>query len=155
MLKHHTFLALALVGGALLFVDQDTTRCDRTSKVVWIAEHPPVPQPERQLLRTRLQAGDISFDPAMTSAPTLVRTRIVVVTNGAGALSLRSRFAELQTRVRASIATFQAEECCWLNSLGQNLHGKSSSGNSPAWRDLHYDAQALARMLGLCKQEPV
>jgi hypothetical protein len=135
MLKHYTFLALALLGGALLFLNQDSNRCERTVKIVRIAE---------------VHAGSASI-----AAPMLVRTRVVVVRDRASAFSLRARVAELHARLRASVARFQAEECCWLNSLGQNLHGKSSTAPSPAWRDLHYDAQELARILGLCNQEPV
>jgi hypothetical protein len=154
MLKHSTVLALALVGGALFFLgqDQDTNRCGQTLEVV---RNPTSPEGQR-LPRLRLQVADADFDnPASTSAPQIVRTRVVIATGRTSAFSLRARLAELQARVRDAIATLQAEECCWLNSLGQHLRGKSQSGSSPAWRDLHYDAQALARMLGFCRQEPV
>jgi hypothetical protein len=133
MLKQFTFLALALVGLAMLFLDQNNGRFGQVSKFVWVAEHPKA-----------CTRGVV--------APVVVHPHLFATTRTS---SLRFRFNSLQARVRASIAKLQAGECCWFNSLDQKLHDKSSTAISPAWRDVHYDAQQLAKMLGFCKQEPV
>lgn len=133
MLKRYTFLALVLVGCAMLILDQHNDRFGKVSKFVWVAEHPHA-------------CGRVVV------TPVVVHSQLFATTHSG---SLRIRFNSLQTRVRASIARLQAEECCWLNGLAQELHRKSSTTTSPAWRDVHYDAQQLAKMLGLCKQEPV
>lgn len=149
MLKEFTFLALVLIGSALLILGRgDTNGFGRTPNIVWVAEHPHAclaPCSERQRLpRTRLQPINVSFeDPAMI--PASVATSVQ---------QWRCRAAQLQARLRASFAKLHAQTDCWVNSCLRKPYCKPTP-TSQAWRDMQYDAQVLARVLGLCKQEPV
>ena len=132
MLKQYALVILAVLGCAMLLLDQNTNRFGRTSRFVWTAEH-------RQAFEgsSRIREHSRGIVKSSRSRP------------------FSRGIAELQARVRASVERLQAEECCWLNTLGKSLREKSSSQASPAWRDVQFDAQQLARILGFCKQEPV